>query len=885
MSAPAPTVPLPVVTLPVVRALLDQARDKRYDGGVLGVRARPEWAGAGEFEHAGRSVRVAACGSVLAVREALLGRARDRWLVVLTDRTDAELGAGVRAHLVGHRLRTPDPWDAVRTRFSAAILEAALAAGPGSRELALGVLAAEPGEGRWPPAPGGVLTRDHLLRAVATAHLGLRADLPLDAPAVLAWSAGSDSLVRLAALRALAGDALADAVLLLLAEACGPAAPAVQPLLCRGSLAEVVPLGLVADVLLAARDEEVARLALTRLEPVFGGRLPRPEAVSAWAEECRGLLPLLADPDRLLRRADARLQELRAAELAERSDLLPSGVSARLVRLAEALRVAADTPDLAPVEAAWQRVTEHQRAAADPRVPAFQAAVRLLRWSATDQEPVPGGLSALVARHLDVDAWVDAATSDAAEGSADPVLGGALASVLLSVRERRAPHDEEFAPALAAATRQDDLGDVLGLEHLLPRVVFPLVQQDPVLLLVCDGMSAAVAAEVVLSATAAAGAGWVELLAPGQQRRTGAVAVLPTLTEHSRTSMLCGDIRTGDQQTEQAGHAALCRAHGLTAALFHKKQLDETPPGQAVSDVVGATVDDTGGRRLVTCVLNTIDDALDRSDPGGTAWGLDTVKHLRALLERARLAGRLVVLTSDHGHVIERRQGRYVPHADATSGRSRSTQPEAGSGEVLVEGRRVAGGSAVLAVDEQLRYVPLKAGYHGGGSPAEVVVPVVVLSAGRTPAGWQPARPQEPTWWWAPSASPAAPAPVETAGPLTLFDDPVSPVAVPSPGTVVAEAVLTSPAYRTQRRLAPRVSVRDDQVRGLLVALLDAPGHRLPPQPAAQALGEAPARMRGAVPQVQQLLNLEGYAVLRPDADGLTLLLDVDLLREQFDVR
>jgi hypothetical protein len=36
---------------------------------------------------------------------------------------------------------------------------------------------------------------------------------------------------------------------------------------------------------------------------------------------------------------------------------------------------------------------------------------------------------------------------------------------------------------------------------------------------------------------------------------------------------------------------------------------------------------------LVTCVLNTIDDTLDRSDPGGTEWGADAVKHLAPLLD------------------------------------------------------------------------------------------------------------------------------------------------------------------------------------------------------------------------------------------------------------
>ena len=92
--------------------------------------------------------------------------------------------------------------------------------------------------------------------------------------------------------------------------------------------------------------------------------------------------------------------------------------------------------------------------------------------------------------------------------------------------------------------------------------------------------------------------------------------------------------------------------------------------------------------RSSTCVLNTIDDALDRSDPGGTEWTADTVKHLLPLLERARRARRVVVLTSDHGHVIERREARMEPADAISSNRSRpftGGRPP-GDGEVRVTG-------------------------------------------------------------------------------------------------------------------------------------------------------------------------------------------------------
>ena len=51
--------------------------------------------------------------------------------------------------------------------------------------------------------------------------------------------------------------------------------------------------------------------------------------------------------------------------------------------------------------------------------------------------------------------------------------------------------------------------------------------------------------------------------------------------------------------------------------------------------------------------------------------------------------------------------------------------------------------------------------------------------------------------------------------------------------------------------------------------------------------GEAPEipTLRGAILHVQRLLNLEGYPVLRVDADGSTVVLDEALLGEQFGIR
>jgi hypothetical protein len=945
MASAGVTVTATRATLPVLRALLDQARRKDYACGVLGVRARPEWPGAPEFTDADMPVRVVPCVSALAVREALRERADGQWLIVLTDRPDEDLGAGVLSHLVWHRLRTPDPWDAVRLRFAATGVEPALTAATDDRDVATGLLTASPGAG-WPPAPGGILTRDHALGAVAAAHLGLT-DPVVDPASVLAWTADPAVVTRVADLRVLAGDALAGVVLDWVAERTGAAAPLMQHLLRGGDARDAVPLGLVAGLLAATRDEadgdstadarQLAREALIRLEPRFGGAAPGGAILRSWGAEASAVVAgMLQDPGGrghgrgLVARAAELLAASRAEFLAEGSDLLPSGLTRRLAALAGKLRAAlgglppADPdlpwvagPALADVERAWTRVATHRLADVDERAPAFHAAVRLTRWLAGSAVVGGTSLPALIGRHGDSDAWADSAVNDAAPGVTDPDLGAGLAAVLAAVRARRGVHDTTFAVALARHTRDDPaLGPgthagVRHLEDLLPTVVLPLAQRAPVLLLVLDGMSAGVGTEVIASVLSRTGDGWAEALLPGLSRRAAALAVLPTLTEVSRASLLCGELRTGGQDVEERGYEALTTAHRLRgAALFHKKPLDSSRLGFAVADDVAAAIADVDGRPLVTCVLNTIDDALDRSDPGGTVWGADTVKHLAPLLDRARNAGRIVVLTSDHGHVVERRHSSQRVYVGISSARSRSAAEPVAAGEVLVTGSRVLRHDrrAVLAVDEQLRYGPLKAGYHGGAAPAEAVVPVAVLVPGAVPeeVSLHLAPPQEPAWWIDP-IEPAAPAPPPIAANLsplpaadyrkrrhdpapTLFDEQdteTAPIAADQalPPSPVLTAVLKSAVYGAQKKVAGRVSVTDDQVRGLLAALIQTQGHRLVLAQAAAALAVSPVMLRGAVLHVQRLLNVEGYPVLRIDADGGTVILDEGLLREQFGIR
>lgn len=910
----------PQATLPVVRSLLGKAsRGGTIRSGVLGLRARATWAGPDEFPYADFTVRVVPCTSALAVRDALRSRRDGGWLVILTERDENDLGVGITSHFYGGVLRNPDPWDAVRDQFGATRIDRRLVVHPHARDLAAGILAAK-GDAPWPPARAGFLTLDHVCVTVANRQLGLSDLSESVAPEeVLSWTAGSGRAALLADLRGLAGEPLAETVIDWLASRCGKAAPLVSYLLRANRVEDVVSLGLAGRAVLACQPGSepwvLLRVQQLSLPDITADQLT---ALVGPAEEVtRALLAKSDDPSarqtgRILARADALVDELRAGSGADASVYLRSSLTSRLAALGEELRRAlaksatkalassaesplADPEALAAIESAAARVYDHALAAHryEIRVDRAIAGVRLARWLSADSEGGQG-FGAAMLRHRDTDAWVDRAYSDAWRGVDEDALSQGLRAVIEAVRLRRSKHDTEFADGLAIQTATKALlpEDVLPIEDVLANVVVPLAKQPlPILLIVADGMSAAVASEIVDDIERRYDT-WLECLPKGRTRRSVVVSALPSLTEVSRCSLLSGALTTGQQDAERSGFSSFMRAHGLTSALFHKLSLETSGAGFALSPDVGAAVDDIDGIGVVACVLNTIDDALDRSDPG-IEWTADAVSHLRPLLERARRAGRTVVLTSDHGHVVERREGRSISVGPTSSNRSRPAEggPAPEAGEARITGDRVLmhDGDAVLAVDELLRYGPLKAGYHGGAAPAEIVVPLHVLTPNEPPVGWVLATPQQPLWWNSSvsaevierAETPSRPATTlpKTEVP-TLFDE-----IEHGRQDDIAANVLASATFTEQRKRAQRVTLSDEQIGSLLRHLIASPGNRIDQSTAAIALGVPLVRLSGALPMAQRLLNVEQYPVIDRDADGVTVVLDLDLLQEQFGVR
>lgn len=863
---------------PIIRARLRKAKGKGYARGVLGLRVKPESNGH-TFDFEGTPVTVVPCPSVLAIWEAIDTRDADGWTVVLTDVDDDELSDTVLAHLLNGRLFITDPWDALRSHFAASTIEPALYLPKNDRAVANGLLNVLAPDA-YTAAPGGVLTLDHAMATVGRDVLKIvnRADVEIDTLAVLEWSLSAQAVDGLAVLAARGGTDLAKIFHGWLAGRAAAIAGPLTALLSTDRITNLVPLGIVAGVFTQAPEARANAKALGIFLGRYGLTDLAPSDLETWYVNVRGLVTnSLTSPHAVLQAAAAIVDDLGIGAAAASSELLRHGLEHRLKVLADAVTTALVRSETrSSVETAWVDVQHHFLFGSDPSCPPFASAVRLSRW--LSQTPsTAAGLAQVVSQYLRELSWVDTALVAVRRGADGPHLAEALRAVIDTVAVRRAQCDRAFAQALADAPNPP----VQTVENVLAQWVIPLARKTATLLLVIDALSMAAANDLV---AAAQREGWVEISAAADGHRGAALAVLPTLTQRSRCSLLCGDLREGPDAVERAGFVSLIREAQLEATggvpdpIFHKKALDAIPAGAKLATDVENAIADTEHQRLVAAVLNYVDDTLHHTDPGGTQWTLTTIRHLSELLRAAKNAGRAVVITSDHGHIIEYGTSAKVERANIYGQRAHGDYANVDPArEVVVEGPRVltTDRKVVLAVDPYVRYQGRNAGYHGGGSPAEALVPVVVLAAGTLPDGSVPVAGAEPPWWHAgPQPVVTTPVKLKQQAP-SLFDLAELPSALP-------DKVLRSKVFGEQLKLAKRNVVQQKQIRDLLAALLATGAHEITSAQAALVLGVATASVNGALMQAKRVLDVEGYEVLRV-TQGMVRL-DVEALKEQFGV-
>lgn len=859
----------------------------RRQARTLLVRAQPTWAGAAVIVVRDTRVRVVEGISGLAVLDAMRAASDDEVVVVLTSLTEPELGSAVVLDAYRQKVTPLNEWSMVPGLF-------------GVREQNVprhvqelgqwvpGMLAALRPERGYPPAPGAVLTPDHVVRSLILAMFGLSRLDDLDLVTVLAPLDDPGARARLRELPPETRQALIRAVSIYVGADFALAMRAAA----GGGHVSAIAIGLVAGELWgsgAEASDTSTAAARVRIEPYIGGGVPV-DAARRFGDATRRVTQrLLADGNgrEVLDQAEALCAELDWVAGAEASDFLSAGLRVRVAALAAAIEASVEAPGLdtaAEVQRAFAAVERHNAASTIARsISTAAMAVRLVRWL-SGTRVAPANFSAALRAYEADGAWVERALGDIWDGDHNQALADAYGSLAHAVQMVRREQDCVAAGLLTGATIADDA--VVGVEDLLAKVVMPLAADGRVLLIVLDGMSFATATEL---ASELPGRGWSEIVRSTNLRRTTAVAALPTITEYSRTSLFAGELLVGNQMTEKARFSA-----AVGGVAFHKDDL-RSEAGHALPPIVTDAIADHG-RKIVGVVLNTIDDALATAEVDSLRWHVDQIANLPALLGAAQEAGRAVILTSDHGHMVERgSELRSTPGAGA-----RFRSPETGPvrpDEVMVSGPRVLipGGSSVLAVSDSVRFAAKKAGYHGGAALAEVAIPVVVIkpSGADDPRGWVEAPPQEPAWWNEPmrpasatAAAPPAPSKPRTRKPApsgpALFDELIAaPIEGATPGIGLDELLVSSETYRDRQRLSGRHPIEDETVRAIVTALV-AGGGRAHRDTVAVAAGVPASSLPGVLASLRRLLNVDGYAVVDLDADQVTVTLDESLLREQF---
>ena len=881
---------------------------------LVAVKAPARWDHPDELEVEGERFTVIPAGSSLALRAALANflAAEEGKGIILTELPEEEIGAEVLARLWGHRVHRTTGFDAVQSLFRVRELDARLA---DERWLVDLLVEVSPVQGYAPPK-SGILDLDTAWQTWLRHGLRLDSERP-QLTDLLRWGEQANS-------QALLGGSV-KAHLEKVAQRLGGADKAtmahVLRLTSEGRGKDLVPLGLVADTLWNGTLPETPALtqARTRFEGPLGTRGMTAQSARSWGEAAVTLVRRahrLSDEaarTRWLNRAEGLLTaELGAGDLAHASDVLPRGFEQRMEHAGSLLLTHLSRPSESTevdVAAAVLRAAGHLRASGaieEERVERLSMAARVIRrWTRAepmkDPEKSSEDLASQARQFVTDGAWVDRAREAMGHGESSETLASAYAAVIARLDAERSARDKRFAQAVARWSQIEpgQRPPLLPVERVLDEVVVPVAKQAPVLLIVLDGWSHPLAS---LLLTDLAELGWARV-GPVDDEHPIVVSALPSVTRVSRTSLLCGARIEGTQDQERAGweaHAGLRKVAAKDGnPLFHRADL-ATREGRETGSVRDAI--SNLRHRVVGVVVNAIDEHLDKGGQLRLASGLQALRPVSPLLAAAQDAGRVVIVASDHGHVLE--NGSVASRQPGAAERWRLPHPPAGAGEIEIKGPRVLvdGGAIVVPDSEGLRYISAKKhGYHGGVTPQEVLCPLaVVLPPGVALDGWGELSTLEP-WWWRAGGRPidlerlriraerkseAPEVHIDPTGQADLFGAPRKPpIEVEAVGIDLPrwlQSLVASHILEAQREIAGRGALQDEDLVSLLLALEAARGvARI--NLVAEHLGLPIPRARSKVAALQRMMNIDGYQVVATESDG-TIRFNRDLLVTQFRV-
>jgi hypothetical protein len=845
---------------------------QQVSGPVTVAYAWPqEWSG-GDTLHVGDQVLpLRHCGSPLELREALDAEETIS-SVLLVSVPENRLGQDVLGRLFRHRLLHVDHWQLVQDAYDVHQIDPRLFPLAWMPEMLL-----DSAPTRRTSA-ATALTYDEAIETCLAPVLGMAAGQLDLGGLLLACEVGSQRWVGLAAEpRELFRQHLTSRLGLL--------AAALLATMEAGNGHAILGMGLVCEILYSPSGTQTLELrdARVRLEQRLNGfRLKEIEG-RQWADLSKRLVqqrgPTRRQQD--FRLAMDLLDAVGAADFVGVSTVLPESLEQRLGELGDALTKFMRSPDaLSDVEAAAQQVLAHQMPPNDhPGPECARMVARLCRREAMSGAALPR--ADLVRDYVSNGAWEDWARR-ALRGARPEKLARAVTKLLDRLAAHRMPLDEAFAEVLAQAAA---IGEVptgmMPIESALHKIVAPLAQTNPVLMVVMDGMSQD---DYLAIAESMIDRGWSSWFRAGLP--DALLATTPSVTECSRASLLAGRLTRGAAGQEKQTFAQqedLKRASRASKRplLLHKAGLEHSH--QLTPEAANAIAEPE--QRVVGLVINAIDDALAKSEQVRIGWTVESIPLLAEVLEQARRAGRTVVITSDHGHVLER-QSTMRPDGEGERWRRIGRPVE--QGEIVITGPRVQalmGASLVLPWSESIRYASKKNGYHGGVSRQEMLVPFGIWTSGFQPQSegvdFHAAYPVAPIWWNASEENKAVP----VARPATTRRGSSAPgggdlFSMP-PVDDWLDRLMSSPLLSRQRERAGRMALDPDRLRTLL-AKLQQQGGRCSVEQLAMDIRQPVMRMRGVISAMERMLNLDGFPIVALEQGSGMVHLDIPLLKAQF---
>lgn len=907
----------PVPTFSQIKAQVAAIQQKTSSPyGAIGIHAPGRWTGAQRQEADGKLYLIYQCDSPLAVRLALRDPIEESATkVLITSLDEQSLDQDILLRLAKGTLFSINSWQIAKALFGATTVDPRLLQHRWIADTLLDGLAAD----QYPTVNGGFLDAETLWPLLLHQGMGLETTRP-DLLAILEWSIHPDHIAQYQS----TSPAFKAAAVDWLSQVAGAPAKTVLSGIEGSDCPDAVPVGLAMEVIFSPTLGHQLDRAKGKLEERFlKGSSPPPAHLDLWSQAAAQLLRSdrlsPAQQTHLIQRADEILTELGAEAWANLSTTSELGFTQRCAQFGQGLLSLLASPTAEALEAlttAYGAIQSHRIAQQAPqqrhierRLEKMAMALRLARWlvqETTAPAPWPQDLEQAIQYHLREGSFLDWARISLRSGDPLGELSAAYQTLFDRVTTLRETHSHQFAKRLQNWV---ELGTghrgFIPIESILETIVAPLASQGPILAIVLDGMGMAVARELVASLQVA---DWVPMVPPDQTTAILAgLATLPSITETSRTSLLCGHLTSGDQAVEKkqfTTHSALvnaCRSKH-PPRLFHKAALQDGSDGGLATSLRESIGDPKN--RVIGVVINAVDDYLAKGEQLDVRWTPQDIRVLPALLHEAKMAGRWVILLSDHGHVLDSGM-TYTAASDGE--RWRSVNPPPTDQELTIQGQRVvipASHEIIAPWSEKLRYKPKKTGYHGGLNPQEMIVPIAVLSPTLVPGpkGWAEAPWDTPIWWhshaptlptlaMAPLVSPQKKRVQADLGPLFNLMDPEPTTAAPEIPVWVSR-FLASPSYQAQKQLAGRLAP-DEALLTTLLTCFDRQGYTLPLTLLARTLNQSPSQLQQLMPALQRILNIDGYAVLTchrtvgqnaSPGQVATVTLNHNLLRQQFDM-